>query len=322
VIITVTLNPSLDLTYALRESAVGEVDVHRARTATLEASGKGVNVSLTLRRAGTPTVAVLPLAGPTGRHVSDLLTKEEVEHVVVPLEGQTRINTSVVVPGGQTTKVNGPGPMVGAEELTLLTRRLREVVDAVDHEGEHWVALCGSFPPGVEEGLVTEVVRTARERGLRCAVDVAGPPLAQALTDGADLLAPNAEELGALVPDGLDHRDPGAVVSAAHHLARASGTSFLVSLGAEGALYADGAVTLHGTGPALTPVNTAGAGDALLAGWLTQPGEPTARLRRALAYGRSACLSPLTVDRTPGRNAADGLTVATLSASPRQRKNR
>lgn len=65
VIITVTLNPSLDLTYTLRE--VGrDIDVHRASRSTLEASGKGVNVSRTLNKVAVPTVAVLPVGGVIG----------------------------------------------------------------------------------------------------------------------------------------------------------------------------------------------------------------------------------------------------------------
>jgi len=319
-ILTLTLNPSLDLTYGLSETALGEVEVHRARTATIEASGKGVNVSLTLHRAGVPTIAVVLLAGPTGRHVSDLLVEEQLEHVVVPGSGQTRINTSVMVPGGETTKVNGPGPQVDAEQLAVLTRRLRTAVDELRGEDEHWLALCGSFPPGVGEKYVGEVVQAAHHAGLRCVVDMSGRPLQQALLDRADLLAPNASELASLVPGGMDHRDPVAVATAAHDLARTHGTAFLVSLGSRGALYSDGMLTLHGTGPALTPVNTAGAGDALLAGWLAGPGDPLSRMKRALAYGRSACLSPLTVDRTPAVHATDGITVVSVSTTPSARE--
>jgi 1-phosphofructokinase len=69
----------------------------------------------------------------------------------------------------------------------------------------------------------------------------------------------------------------------------------LVSLGADGALFTDGDVMLHGHGPALVPVNTAGAGDALLSGWLAGAGTTTDRLSRAIRWGRAACLAPTTV---------------------------
>jgi 1-phosphofructokinase len=326
VIVTVTLNPSLDLTYGLEESALGEVEVHRARTASVEASGKGVNVSLTLHRAGTPTVAVLLLAGRTGEHVSELLEEEGLHQVVVPLAGQTRINTSLLLPAGGTTKVNGPGPEVGAGDVALLCAEVGRTLDVVRGEGERWLALCGSFPPGVGEELVTALIEAAHTRGFRCVVDVSGAPLSRALLQGADLLAPNAAELATLtagvstVAAREPQPGPELVAQTARELASAHDTALLVSLGPRGALYTDGSLVLHATGPALTPVNTAGAGDALLAGWLSRPGEPAARLRRAMAFGRSACLSPLTVDRTPGRHATDGITVSTVAPSSKERR--
>ncbi|MGB7449743.1 MAG: 1-phosphofructokinase family hexose kinase [Ornithinimicrobium sp.] len=318
-IVTVTLNPSLDLTYGLRESALGEVDVHRARTATIEASGKGVNVSLTLQRVGTPTVAVVLLGGGTGQHVSELLEQEGVEHAAVPVDGQTRINTSLLLPTGETTKVNGPGPTVSPHDLEVFSRELRHTLDAVRGEDERWLALCGSFPPGAGEELVTEVIEVGHRRGFRCVVDVSGAPLRRALLDGADLLAPNAAELASLVPGEVDLREPGALAQAAHELARSHHTTLLVSLGSGGALHTDGTLMVHGNGPVLTPVNTAGAGDAFLSGWLAHPGEPISRMSRAMAFGRSACLSPLTVDRTPGRHATDGITVSAVSPSSLER---
>lgn len=99
----------------------------------------------------------------------------------------------------------------------------------------------------------------------------------------------------------------------ARDLARPSGAELLVSLGRDGALWTDGRQVLHGWGPVLTPVNTAGAGDALLAGWLVDAPTPRDRLARAVAWGRSACLAPTTVDPHPGRLGVDGISVVPLT---------
>jgi 1-phosphofructokinase len=61
---------------------------------------------------------------------------------------------------------------------------------------------------------------------------------------------------------------------------------------------------LHGRGRPITPVNTAGAGDALLAGWLAEPdpggdSDPQRRLARAVSWAASACLSTTTVFPAP-----------------------
>jgi 1-phosphofructokinase len=138
VIVTVTLNPSLDLTYALAEDELGQIEVHRARTITVEASGKGVNVSRTLHAAGVATIAVLPEGGQTGQHLGDLLAAEGLEHVPVPVGGHTRINTSLLLANGQTVKVNGPGAPMARPDLD----RLLDILATVLSAGLPSAALC------------------------------------------------------------------------------------------------------------------------------------------------------------------------------------
>jgi 1-phosphofructokinase len=314
VIVTVTLNPSLDLTYALAEPALGGVEVHRAKTASIEASGKGVNVSRTLHMADVATLAVLPAGGQTGQHLGDLLAAEQVEHMAVPVGGETRINTSLLLATGHTVKVNGPGTPLARTDLDHLLEAVRTVLARLDDDtDERWLALCGSLPPGVAADVVAEFVDLAHRHAVRCAVDVSGPPLAAAVRARADLVAPNRVELGELLGAEVAAGGLAALAEAATRFAADSGTALLVSMGAEGAIHADGKRVLHGTGPALVPVNTAGAGDAFLAGWLALPGNPQERMARAVAWGRSACLSVNTVDRTPGARGIEGVTVTALN---------
>ncbi|CCH80009.1 putative 1-phosphofructokinase [Nostocoides japonicum T1-X7] len=330
-IVTVTLNPSLDLTYALEEATLGDVDVHRARTASVEASGKGVNVSRTLHAAGVSTLAVLPAGGGTGQHLLELLEAEGVDHVGVPVGGETRINTSLLLRGGDTVKVNGPGtPLEAAEIERLLDTVERALVadesDAAADERaglvaderagnppDRWLAICGSLPPGISPTVVGDLVELAHRHTARCAVDVSGEALTTALEARADLLAPNRHELGEIAGDDLSSGTATEVAAAAHRLAAAHGVELLVSMGGDGAVHTDGTAALHGSGPVLVPVNTAGAGDAFLSGWLAGPGRATDRMARALAWGRSACLSATTVDPTPGRRGTEGIIVTTIT---------
>jgi 1-phosphofructokinase len=313
VIVTVTLNPSLDLTYALAEDELGQIEVHRARTITVEASGKGVNVSRALHAAGVATIAVLPEGGQTGQHLGDLLAAGGLEHVPVPVGGQTRINTSLLLANGQTVKVNGPGAPMARPDLDRLLDVLATVLGTPGGEdGERWLAICGSLPPGLAPDVVGELVDLAHRHTAHCVVDVSGPTLVVAARAKADLLAPNRLELGELVGSDVATAAIPDVADAARRLAADSGMELLVSMGGEGAIHTDGTQVLHGSGPVLVPVNTAGAGDAFLAGWLAGPGSPQDRMTRALGWGRSACLSPTTVDRAPGTRGVDGITVTTI----------
>lgn len=310
-IITVTVNPALDLTYVLPSAAGVEVDVHRATSSTLEASGKGVNVSRALNNAGLRTCAVLPAGGPAGRALVELLDDDGVPYRVTRQAGDTRINTTAVRPGGETVKLNGPGATLDGDERDGLVAEARQALEDAGRtaEGTVWLAVCGSLPPGVGSELIVLLVELAHLYGAKCAVDASGDALAAAVGAGADLLAPNRFELAevnASIPPAGAVED---LADAARAMSQQTGTSLLISLGPDGALYTDGRHALHGRGPALTPVNTAGAGDALLAGWLATDGEPRARLSRAITWGRSACLADTTVDPHPGQGDRAAITV-------------
>jgi 1-phosphofructokinase len=157
------------------------------------------------------------------------------------------------------------------------------------------------------------MVELAHAHGARCAVDASGPALSRALASGADLLAPNRLELAEIDPGAACAHTVSELGRAAADLARTSATSLLVSLGADGALFTDGTLVVHGRGPTLTPRNTAGAGDALLSGWLAETGTPAERMARAVRWSRAACLATTTVAPVPAQpDPSDGVTVDLL----------
>jgi 1-phosphofructokinase len=318
VIITVTLNPALDLTYTLPDAAVNEVDVHRATRSTLEASGKGVNISRALHNAGLPTCAVLPAGGPAGRALVELLDDDGVSHRVTRQAGETRINTSAVRPGGDTLKLNGPGATLTRDEQDSLLGETKQALEDACRTADAtvWVAVCGSLPPAAGSELIVELVDLAHRYGAKCAVDASGDALAAALGAGADLLAPNRFELAEVSASVPSSGAVDELADAALALSLQTGTALLISLGPHGALYTDGRQALHGSGPALIPVNTAGAGDALLAGWLAADvAEPDLRLSQAITWGRSACLADTTVDPHPGRGDTAAITVLDVTTA-------
>jgi 1-phosphofructokinase len=284
-IVTVTSNPSVDRTYLVGTLRPGEL--HRARAVWSEASGKGVNVSRVLGRLGVPARTVVTAGGGEGRLLLDLLAGLDGV-TAVPVSGPTRVNVTVVVDGGEPTKVNEPGsPLSTAEADALLAAVERALGPA------RWLACCGSLPPGTDPALVARFVAAGRAARVPVAVDASGPALEVAVVHGADLLKPNRDELAELAGGPIG--SVAAAHTAAREVAGRTGGAVLVSLGAEGALL----VTVDGAwsakGPPIVPVNTTGAGDALLAGFLAADGAgPPGRLVSAVAVATSACLSPET----------------------------
>lgn len=291
-IVTVTANPSVDRTYRLGELRAGALN--RASDVLVEPSGKGINVSRVLATLGAPTRAVVTTGGWEGRQLIDLLAAGGVTARPVPVAGATRVNVTVLSGGAEPTKVNEPGSALSDAELKALVTAVRDALS-----GARWLACCGSLPAGTPPEVLSRLVTEARRTpGARVAVDSSGAALAAAVAAGADLVKPNADELAELT--GQPTGTVTDACRAARAVARRTDGEVLASLGPAGAVLATPTTAWLATGPTITPVNTTGAGDALLAGYLAaaltdhDTGAPPKRLARAVAVATSACLSPAT----------------------------
>lgn len=263
-IVTLTAAGAIDATY--RVGALRRGAFTRAESYTREVSGKGVNVSAALAAGGADTAAVVVLGADDVRFARCGLTAPLLRIVEVP--GATRVNTSIIDAAGATTKVNAPTPPLSPEAWEATLAALRDELAA---RTAPWLVVSGSLPAlaGTAAPVDLAAVRAvAQEHGARVAVDTSGAALDALLADptGIDLLTPNADELAAAV--GRPLATLGDVVVAAREItARGVGT-VLASLGADGliAVTADRAVFARAEAPVVA--NTAGAGDAALAGFL------------------------------------------------------
>jgi 1-phosphofructokinase len=281
-IVTLTPNPSLDRTLFLETFTRGVVN--RCTAALAEPSGKGINVALALHSHGVPVLAVLPVGGPIGEQLVQLLGAAGLPYRAVTITGAIRTNVSMIEGDGTSSKINEPGPTLTSEEVADLVRAALDSCRSAD-----WLAICGTLPNGFSERHLVEAVRAARTVGLRVAVDSSGSTLQAVLSAAPQLVKPNAHELAEVT--GRLINTIGDVMAAAEQL-RAKGLgTVLVSLGRDGAVLVDRDGALHGRTAAVTALNTVGAGDAFLAGYLAADANallPADRLALALRWGGTA----------------------------------
>ncbi|MGW2372810.1 MULTISPECIES: 1-phosphofructokinase [Kitasatospora] len=302
-IVTITPNPSLDRTYELRTLALGEVN--RAAHDRLDPGGKGVNVSRALTAAGHRTTAVLPLGGPSGRLLAELLRRQGIGVAALPIAGDTRINVSIAEAGGSLTKVNAAGPeLTDAESAALL-----DLVSQEDFTGAtvDWLACCGSLPRGLAPEWYAELVGRVHAGGARIALDTSGPALLAALTARPDVVKPNREELAEAV--GRPLATLGDAVDAAGELRKLGAQQVLASLGPDGMLLVAEEGSWYGTAPVTAVRSDVGAGDASLAGFLGAGGSGPRALAAALAHGAAAVQLPGSVMPTPADLDPAAVTV-------------
>jgi 1-phosphofructokinase len=279
-IVTVTPNPSIDRT--LRIPPLQRGAVIRATEATAEAGGKGINVARALATHGIETVAVVPLSESSAALVTGMLGSS-VRIEPVPIAGEIRVNVGLVEADGTVTKVNEPGPPLRDVDAAALIERTVEL-----GERAAWVVGCGSLPPGAPVDWYAQLARRVSP-GVRVAVDADGAALRASLDGRVDLIKPNRQELEGLV--GRELPTLGELVDAATGIVEGGVRTLLVSLGPDGAVVVDGSGAVHGEAPIDDAVNTVGAGDALLAGFLAGGGTPAA-LSTAIAWSVAACRSP------------------------------
>jgi 1-phosphofructokinase len=289
VIVTVTLNPSVDRTIGVDALRRGEV--LRATSSRVDPGGKGINVARALAVNGVKTRAVVALGGAEGEQLAALLGGVGVDVLPVRIAGAIRSNVTVVEPDGTTTKLNEPGAVLSPAELGEIVDAA--VAAAVDAD---WLVASGSLPPGASASVYADLVGRLAGTGTRVAVDTSGAALAASLPAGPALVKPNHDELAECV--GHDLHTLGDVVEACHALRGHGIGSVLASLGSAGALLVDGAGVRLAHAPVTVPVSSVGAGDALLAGFLAAGGEGTDALVEAVAWGTAAVTLP--GSRMPG----------------------
>ncbi|MFG3550274.1 1-phosphofructokinase family hexose kinase [Streptomyces sp. NPDC047725] len=283
-IVTVTLNTALDITYRVPD--LRPHTSHRVTDVTERPGGKGLNVARVLAALGHEVTVTGFAGGTTGDVVRDGLTGVRgVTDALVPVAGATRRTIAVVDEhSGDTTQLNEPGPAVSPAEWNAFQDAYEDLLAEAAA-----VALCGSLPPGVPVGAYAGLVRTARSAGVPVLLDTAGEPLRRGVAARPDMIKPNADELAELTGS---HEPLRATQDARRRGAR----SVVASLGAEGLL----AVTPEGRWRAAPPAhirgNPTGAGDSAVAGLLSGLVEHLPwpdRLARAVALSAATVLSPV-----------------------------
>lgn len=304
-IITVTLNPALDITYAVTELKPGTT--HRPRVCA-QAGGKGVNVARTLHALGRDTVAVLPLGGYDGEAVRAELETAGVPYHAIPIAGATRRTITVVENAGLATGFNEAGPELGADEWAEIRAAVDALLETAVLDAASVLVLSGKLPRGLADGAYAELITLADGFGVPTILDTEGAPLLAALTARPAIVKPNAHEL--LDATGLS--DPKA---AARELLDRGAQAVVSSNGPDGLTAHTASGTCTARPPRIDGGNPTGAGDASVAALaigLATAGSRLAGLQRdALADAESRPGRPVTASPWPDLLAA----AAALSAA-------
>jgi tagatose 6-phosphate kinase len=272
-ILTVTMNPSIDTAYPLAGPLKVD-DVNRVEPIKT-AGGKGLNVSRVLGQLGDDVLATGLLGGRMGDFIADRLDECGVAHDFARIAGESRVCVAVLHEGNQTEFLEA-GPEVSGDELAGFGEKFRGLAGRADV-----VTMSGSLPRGVDAGYYAELAGVAAGAGAKVLLDTSGASLDAALAAKAKpyLVKPNLTELGGLLWREFSLEwvvvSMGAAGSAAFHQGRA----------------------WRVRAPRIECVNATGSGDSTIAGFahgIAAGADPAEVLRLGNTCGTLNAMDPAT----------------------------
>ena len=257
-IYTVTFNPALDYIVTLDELKTG--CVNRTDTEQILPGGKGINVSIVLKNLGFENTALGFVAGFTGREIEKRLKEFGCKTEFIRIEeGMSRIN--VKLKADKETEINGTGPEISRDNLALLFRKFENMT-----EGDILV-LAGSIPATLPDSIYSDIMKKIEGKGIKCVVDATGDLLLNVLKYRPFLVKPNKHELAEMYHVSIDTEDD--IIMYAKRLKESGAVNVLISMAGDGAILIDETGQVHKSpAPEGTVVNSVGAGDSMVAGFI------------------------------------------------------
>ncbi|MCG3722978.1 1-phosphofructokinase [Vibrio cincinnatiensis] len=256
-VVTITLNPALDLTGSLDSLQVGSVSL--VKQGSLHPAGKGVNVAKVLSDLGAKVTVTGFLGLDNQEMFCQLFEQMGAEDKFIRIQGATRINVKLVEKSGQVSDINFPGIHVNEQDIARFEQTLFQLAE--DHD---YFVLAGSLPSGISPQLCASWIEKLGSLGKKVLFDSSREALAVGINARPWLIKPNDEELAQFV--GRELHTPEACRLAAEQLADKGIDNIVVSMGAEGTMWLNQGQWLHAKPPQMEVVSTVGAGDTLVAG--------------------------------------------------------
>ena len=258
-ILTITLNPSVDIAYQLDTFHLDTVN--RVENVQKTAGGKGLNVTRVLKQIGEDVVATGFIGGEIGSYVKKQLTRNDIKNSFVEIGNETR-NCIAVLHDGKQTEILEQGPTIQEHEALNFIEHLEIILNNVDV-----VVISGSLPKGLANNYYVKIIELCKKCGVAVVLDCSGKALKNVLESQQKptVIKPNTEELSQLIGKNVtdDIQELKAVLSGQLF----QGIDWIVvSLGAKGAFAKHNDKFYRVKIPKINVVNPVGSGDSTVAG--------------------------------------------------------
>ena len=259
-ILTLTLNPSVDISYPLNHL---ELDtVNRVSTTRKTAGGKGLNVARVIAQLGQKVAGSGFLGGDLGNFIAKKLSGDNIENWFMQISGETRNCIAILHDDGKQTEILESGPEITATEADDFLDHLEKYLDQID-----LMTISGSLPKGLPTDFYSKLIELADRHGVQTLLDSSGEPLLKSLTSlhRPYLIKPNQDEIAQIAGQKIDDLDQLKKILLENPLL-SSIPWVVVSLGKDGAMAKAGMDLFYAKIPKINAVNPVGSGDSTVAG--------------------------------------------------------
>ena len=259
-IYTITLNPALDYTIDIKKLILNQINT--SENEYILPGGKGINVSIILKRLEIESIALGFISGFTGKEIKRLVENENVKTDFINIEkGNSRINVKILEENNETA-INTTGPLVHNQDIENLYKKLDILTE------NDILVLSGSIPKGISEDIYEAICARVQEKKVKIVVDATKDLLLKTLKYKPFLIKPNHHELGEIFNLKITNKEQA--LEYAKKLRQKGAKNVLVSMGSNGSvlLDEDGKTYKKDIIRKKNAINTVGAGDSMVAGFL------------------------------------------------------
>ena len=279
-IYTLTFNPAVDYYITVDDFTSGAVN--RTQNEKISFGGKGINVSLVLKKLGINSTALGFVGGFTGDALENHLIQKGIDCDFIKVAGNTRINVKL-----NDTDINANGPEITHNDIEKLYKKLDNI------KRDDFLVLSGSVQKSLSQDIYKSILERFKDKGINFVVDAEKNLLLDTLKYSPFLIKPNHHELGEIFETEIT--DFKSAVMYAGKMHNMGAQNVMVTLAEKGAVLIDENSNIHiATAPKGEVISAVGSGDSAIAAFLAQylnDGDYKKCLKYAVAAGSATAFS-------------------------------
>lgn len=258
-ILTITLNPSIDRRYFINGFKEGKM--YRAKDVQYTPGGKGLNVAKVIKSFNEPVMATGFLGGRSGRHIEEMLDSMNICHNFIPINGETRSSLTILSDDGSQTEVLERGPSISGEEVLEFYELYRDII-----KDSEIICASGSLPQGLPADIYRDLIMMAKEQDKKFFLDTKGEALKIGIEASPFLVKSNRDELESLIGCMLTSQED--IIRGARYILENGVKMVIIPMEKAGSMVFYDGYSYRVKVPNIKVVNPVGSGDSMMAGFV------------------------------------------------------